>query len=564
MRSGSSRYVAIGAGGLAVLLGAIDTYVVVTIMEDIMRDVGIGVNQIQRVTPIITGYLLFYVAAMPLLGRSSDRFGRKTVLQLGLVFFAIGSVITAASADLGNALAGDLDYLDLEMFGRVLPIGTTLSDMSGILTPLNILIFGRVLQGAASGALLPVTLALAADLWPARDRTKILGGIGAAQELGSVLGPLWGIAVVAMLSTWKDVFWINVPFTLLAMVLIQISLPGHDRSTTKTEKVDVVGGLLLAVALGLAVLGLYNPNPDGKQILPDWGVPMVIGAAVAAVLFLLWEWQAKTRLIDPRNMRVVPFLAAMAASACTGAALMVTLVNVELFGRGVAGLSQSDAALALMWFLVALPIGAVVGGFLAERFGDRTVVIPGMLIASFGYLLISHWDVDVMTEHHQLGPIALPTFDTDLIIAGVGLGLVIAPLTSAALRVVPKAQHGIASSLVVVARMVGMLVGVAALSAWGLYRFHQIMSAANPSLAEIGAVSRRAFAQQYGEIFGATAVICLIGAALGLLIAGRNVNVDGDDEDDAAAPEIAGDADEVTVPSGRDEVVDGAGRREVQ
>jgi MFS family permease len=295
----------------------------------------------------------------------------------------------------------------------------------------------------------------------------------------------------------------------------------------------VVGGLLLAVALGLAVLGLYNPNPDGKQILPDWGVPMVIGAAVAAVLFLLWEWQAKTRLIDPRNMRVLPFLAAMAASACTGAALMVTLVNVELFGRGVAGLSQSDAALALMWFLVALPIGAVVGGFLAERFGDRMVVIPGMLIASFGYLLISHWDVDVMTEHHQLGPIALPKFDTDLIIAGVGLGLVIAPLTSAALRVVPKAQHGIASSLVVVARMVGMLVGVAALSAWGLYRFHQIMSAANPSLAEIGAVSRRAFAQQYGEIFGATAVICLMGAALGALIAGRNVNVDGDEDDDA-------------------------------
>ncbi|HSA39609.1 MAG TPA: MFS transporter, partial [Mycobacterium sp.] len=181
MRSGTSRSIAISAGGLAVLLGAVDTYVVVTIMEDIMGDVGIPVNKIQQVTPIITGYLLAYVASMPLLGRTSDRFGRKLVLQLGLAVFAIGSTITA--------LAGDL---------------TTL-------------VIGRVVLGTAAGALLPVTLALAADLWSARDRAKVLGGVGAAQELGSVLGPLWGIAVVMMFNTWRDVFWINLPLTALAL-----------------------------------------------------------------------------------------------------------------------------------------------------------------------------------------------------------------------------------------------------------------------------------------------------------------------------------------------------------
>ena len=142
---GRSRRIAIGAGSLAVLLGALDTYVVVTIMVDIMRDIGIPINKLQQVTPIITWYLLGYIAAMPLLGRLSDRFGRKMVLQLSLAGFAVGSVITALSGDL-----------------------TTM-------------VIGRLIQCMASGALLPVTLALAADLWSARNRAAVLGGIGAAQ-----------------------------------------------------------------------------------------------------------------------------------------------------------------------------------------------------------------------------------------------------------------------------------------------------------------------------------------------------------------------------------------------
>src|ERR1700722_2637350 len=164
----TNRKVAIAAGSLAVLLGALDTYVVVTIMRDIMRDVGIAVNQVQRITPIVTWYLLGYIAAMPLLGRASDRFGRKNVLQVSLALFAVGSVVTALSNDL--------------------------------LT----LIIGRAIQGTASGALLPVTLALAADLWSARNRAAVLGGIGAAQALGSFLGPLYGVAVVWLLHTWRD------------------------------------------------------------------------------------------------------------------------------------------------------------------------------------------------------------------------------------------------------------------------------------------------------------------------------------------------------------------------
>jgi MFS family permease len=490
-----SRRIAITAGSLAVLLGALDTYVVVTIMTDIMRDVGIAINKIQQVTPIVTGYLLGYIAAMPLLGRASDRFGRKLLLQVSLAGFLIGSVVTALSRHLES---------------------------------LDVLIAGRFIQGTASGALLPVTLALAADLWSARNRASVLGGIGAAQELGSVLGPLYGIAVVWLLRTWDWVFWINVPLTLIAMVMIHFSLPSRQKSE-RPERVDVIGGVLLAIALGLATVGLYNPAPDGKQVLPSWGLPVLAGALAAAVAFFVWERFARTRLIEPAGVHFRPFLSALGASLAAGAALMVTLVNVELFGQGVLSMDKNHAAGLLLRFLIALPIGALLGGWIATKVGDRAVAFAGLLIAAGGYWLISKWPVDLLAARHDLGLFTMPALDTDLAIAGLGLGLVIGPLTSATLRVVPAAQHGIASAAVVVARMIGMLIGIAALSAWGLYRFNQILvTLPKPSgnfleIARLTAENARtAYAMQYGEIFAITAIVCVVGALLGLLISGRH------------------------------------------
>ena len=505
VRSGRNRHIAISAGSLAVLLGALDTYVVITVMTDIMSDVGIAVNEIQKVTPIITWYLLGYIAAMPLLGRASDRFGRKMLIQIGLAGFAVGSVITALS------------------------------------TNLDMLIVGRAIQGVASGALLPVTLALAADLWAARSRAAVLGGVGAAQEFGSVLGPLYGIAAVAVFHHWQAAFWINVPLALIAMVMIHFSLPGKVPSENP-EKVDVIGGVLLAIALGLAVMGLYNPKPDGKQVLPDWGLPVLIGALVAAVAFFVWEKMARTRLIEPAGVKFRPFLAALAASLCTGAALMVTLVNVELFGQGVLGKDKYDAAFLLLRFLIALPIGALIGGWIATRVGDRIVSFVGLMIAAGGFWLITHWSIDVLDKTHDLVLFRLPVLDTDLAVVGLGLGLVIAPLTSATLRVVPAAQHGIASAFVVVSRMIGMLIGIAALSAWGLYRFNQHLAMPNPDCASLPPLNRTlcryraAYVAQYAEIFGITAIVCVVGAVLGLLIAARNVHVD-----ELAGPPESGD-----------------------
>jgi len=225
MSTQAGRRVAITAGSLAVLLGALDAYVVVTIMRDIMTDVGIPVNKLQRITWIVTMYLLGYIAAMPLLGRASDRFGRKLLLQASLALFIVGSVVTALSVQIGQ----------WNLFG---------DDPN---TAFHALIIGRTIQGVASGALLPVTLALGADLWAQRNRAGVLGGIGAAQELGSVLQQLGGVANTSIGGRY--VFGGDsdqtAPYTI---DLTQSNPISAYAGTPSTRQVELPGGATIAIA----------------------------------------------------------------------------------------------------------------------------------------------------------------------------------------------------------------------------------------------------------------------------------------------------------------------------
>ncbi|MER6947716.1 MFS transporter [Nonomuraea sp. NPDC000554] len=543
-----ARRVALGVGGAVVLLAALDAYVVVTVLIDIAEDLDIALNRLERVTPVVTGFLLGYVAAMPLLGQLSDRYGRRPLIHACLGAFALGSVLTALAAS------------------EPMVVG------------------GRTLQGIAGGALLPITMALIGDLWDVRERPLALGAVGAAQELGSALGPLYGglLALTPGLSVlgvevggWHAIFWINVPLAGLAALAVHHTVPpphlappppdaptsppaapptltssqtpgdcgpempspmgqapggvdrvgGYAAGRVRAGGVDGVGGALLALALALLVVGLYNPEP-ARAVLPPWGWPMIGAGVLAGAGFVWWEVRSPVRLLDLSATRKGPLLATLAVSFLTGAALLVTMVFVQFTAQTLLDMEALEASLLLGRFLLALPVGAVLGGLLARRLGDRVVAVAGLLVAAAGYALMSRWPLDLASAGLQV--------DVDLVVAGLGLGLVIAPVSAAVLRVTPPAQHGVASAAVVVARMMGMLIGIAGVSAWGFHRFQSLTAHLDTPLpvgvdavtyarrlAEYTARVRAALHVEYTEMFLVTAVICVLAAAVAIFVPGR-------------------------------------------
>jgi hypothetical protein len=210
-------------------------------------------------------------------------------------------------------------------------------------------------------------------------------------------------------------------------------------------------------------------------VVGDSAPALLAVAAAAAVLFLLLERRRDDPLVPFAALRHPAAYGALLVNLCAGAALMAALVDVPLFARATRYPdSQVQAALVLVRFLAAVPVGAVLGGLVCERLSHRVTAGVGMLLSAGMFLLLGGWSAGTLGEHAVVLGWHAPVggADLELALCGLGFGLAIAPVNAAVLGAVRGSLHGLASALVVVARMVGMLVGLAALTAVGLRRFY--------------------------------------------------------------------------------------------
>ena len=420
----------VGLVSLGVFFTALDQTVVVTVLPEVMLDMKIPPTKLDQASWIITGYLLGYTVAIPLVARLSDAYGHAYLFRGSLVVFALGSVLVA--------LASNLPWL----------------------------VGARVLQAAGGGAIIPIGMALVTQALPGHRRALAVGIVGAAAEMGIVLGPLYGGVITEALG-WRWLFWLDVP----QAAIILLTLRAISNRPSPGTRVDYVGGFLLAAALTMLVIALSRRDLFTAATFTPY---LLLATAVLALAGLVW-WQMRVDqpLLTPVFFRSRAALSALGAKLLMGAALIIALVTVPLMANTVLEQSALEGGLRLMRFTGAMPIGALLGGYLVYRVSARVVAAAGLVVAAAGLLLMSGWELDISD----------PQLTIHLALAGLGFGLVIAPLFVTAMDTGPDDYQATAASLVTVARMIGMALGLAALSAWGMDRFFTLTADLPPALS---------------------------------------------------------------------------------
>lgn len=534
---------------IAVFLTALDQTVVVTALPNIVIDLQISFNELDRAAWIVSGYLLGYAIVMPLMGSISDLYGRRRVLMLCLGIFALGSLGCGLSPLIGNSDMGTQLVAPLQSLG----INT---DSPGLIY----LVAARFVQAAGGGAVVPVAMAIAGDCYSWERRAFALGIIGTVAEAGGVLGPLYGALIVQYFG-WPMIFYLNLPIVAVLLLLIWRYILGYqgDREGAPPQyllvdnahrrivgahprgrpgprlhrRIDVVGALLFGASLTCLSLGL---SQEAAQITPTTTTsatavqnnPWLIAAALLLLAFFLAyeryrerrnRWPLVTLSLFTRAM----FSATSLLSLLIGAALIIAMADIPLFMATVLNYSTLDSGLALLRLTAMIPIGAVLGGWLCSRLTCRWTAVLGLLPMTLGFWLMHLWPTNV----------GWTQITVSTLITGIGFGLVIAPISTTALNAASNEQMGMATSTVTVLRVVGMILGLAALTSWGLGRLRALAAHFKPPAGtQFGSATYNTLYQNYilsiahliyTEIFLIAGILCIIALLPALFLQGRKL-----------------------------------------
>ncbi|WP_437096750.1 MFS transporter [Streptomyces longwoodensis] len=415
------RWFALAIVMTAAFMDLVDVTIVNIAIPSIQRDAGASFSQIQWIT---AGYALAFAAGLITGGRLGDIHGRKRLFLLGIAGF------TVASALCGFAVNPEM------------------------------LVASRILQGAMAAMMVPQVLSIVHATFPAHERGKVFGLFGAIVGLGAVSGPLLG----ALLTEWnlfglewRPIFLINLPVGIAALVLGRRFIT--ESRAPHALKLDLVGVAL--VSLGLLML-LY-PLTRGRELgWPLWGYGSMAGALVVFGVLVAHERRKAARdgspLIELSLFRVKSFAAGIAVQTVFGVALGVFFLVWTLYMQIGLGWSPLRAGLTGVPFSIAVSVAAGLSvQQLVPRFG-RKVLQAGALTMAFGVLLYI-----AESDRYGLGiapwQMALP-----LVVMGLGMGLIVAPLTDAILSGVPREHAGSASGLINTVQQMGNALGLGLVS----------------------------------------------------------------------------------------------------
>ncbi len=393
---------------MSLLIVGLDVTIVNVALPSIGRDLHAPLSGLQWT---VDAYTLVLASLLMLSGSTADRLGRRRTFVIGLLTFAVASLLCSLAANL------------------------------------TMLIVFRMVQAVGGSMLNPVAMSIITNTFTIpRERAQAIGVWAAVVGVSMALGPVVGGLLVSTVG-WRSIFWINIPVGLTAAVLALRYIP--ESKAAVARRVDILGQVLVIMLLASLTYGIIEAPSRG------WSSALIVGAfAVAAaslVALAIWEHRARQPLLDPRFFRSVPFSSAALIAVASFAALGGFLFLNTLYLQDVRGLSPLQAGIytlpmATMTMLLPPLSGRIVG----RRGGRVPLAIAGATLC-IGCLML-------------VGLSATTSFTwlfTAYVIFGVGFGFVNAPITNAAVSGMPRAQAGVAAAIASTSRQVGQTLGVA-------------------------------------------------------------------------------------------------------